>query len=112
MKTKITSILTKAAMMLLTVLLTMTAQTAWAATMQFPIYSGDEGTSGKPYQIKTIDDLNKLAADVNSGTNYLDKYFKLMTDSRRIHLSLSFERYALICQHLHHASIQRDRYHW
>ena len=65
-------------MMLL--LMMLTATTAWAATVQFPIYSGDEGTSGKPYQIKTIDDLNKLAADVNSGTNYEGKYFKLMND--------------------------------
>ena len=65
-------------MMLL--LMMLTATTAWAATVQFPIYSGDEGTPGKPYQIKTIDDLNKLAADVNSGTNYEGKYFKLMND--------------------------------
>ena len=65
-------------MMLL--LMMLTATTAWAATVQFPIYSGDEGTSGKPYQIKTIDDLNKLAADVNSGTNYEGKYFRLEND--------------------------------
>ena len=65
-------------MMLL--LMMLTATTAWAATVQFPIYSGDEGTPGKPYQIKTIDDLNKLAADVNSGTNYEGKYFRLEND--------------------------------
>jgi hypothetical protein len=48
--------------------------------MQFPIYTGDEGTLTKPYQIKTTDDLNKLAADVNSGTTYNGKYFKLAND--------------------------------
>ena len=49
-------------------------------TTQFPIYQGDEGTEAKPYLIKTIDDLNKLAADVNSGTNYSGKYFRLEND--------------------------------
>ena len=66
-------------MALLAVMLT--AMRAWAvATTQFPIYDGDEGTESAPYQIKTIDDLNKLAADVNSGTTYSGKYFKLMND--------------------------------
>ena len=64
-------------MLLVTMLLTMTAQTAWAQTVQFPIYSGDEGTEAKPYQIKSTADLIKLAADVNSGTSYEDKYFIL-----------------------------------
>ena len=49
-------------------------------TTQFPIYQGDEGTEAKPYLIKTIADLNKLSADVNSGTNYEGKYFKLESD--------------------------------
>ena len=49
-------------------------------TTQFPIYQGDEGTEAKPYLIKTIDDLNKLSADVNSGTNYSGKYFRLEND--------------------------------
>lgn len=35
------------------------------------------GTQGDPYQIKTIDDLNALASDVNSGTTYKGVYFKL-----------------------------------
>ena len=64
-------------MLLVTMLLTMTAQTAWAQTVQFPIYSGDEGTEAKPYQIKSTADLIKLAADVNSGTSYEDKCFIL-----------------------------------
>ncbi|MBR5325684.1 MAG: hypothetical protein IKU49_04240, partial [Prevotella sp.] len=63
------------------IVLTMTAQTVWATpTVQFPIYTDDEGTELNPYQIKSIDDLNKLAADVNSGTGYGDKYFKLVND--------------------------------
>lgn len=68
--------------LLLMVAITLTALTAGAegATTQFPIYQGDEGTEAKPYLIKTIDDLNKLAADVNSGTNYEGKYFRLEND--------------------------------
>lgn len=68
--------------LLLMVAITLTALTAGAqgATTQFPIYQGDEGTEAKPYLIKTIDDLNKLSADVNSGTNYEDAYFKLESD--------------------------------
>ena len=56
----------------------LTTSTAWAATVQFPIYSGDEGTEAKPYQIKTTNDLIKFSDDVNSGTTYEGKYFKLM----------------------------------
>ena len=76
-----TTIFVQAAQMLLAVMLTLGTQTAWAqSTMQFPIYTGDEGTSEKPYQIKTTDDLNKLAADVNSGTTYANTYFKMTAD--------------------------------
>lgn len=72
------SAVVRAAMTLLLAVLTMTA---WAVAIpQFPIYEGDEGTEAAPYQIKTIDDLNKLAADVNSNTTYYGKYFKLMND--------------------------------
>ena len=49
-------------------------------TTQFPIYQGDEGTEAKPYLIKTIDDLNKLSADVNGGNKYEGIYFKLESD--------------------------------
>ena len=67
-------------------LLTMAAQTAWAdLTVQFPIYTGDEGTEAKPYKIKTTDDLDKLAADVNSGTSYEGKYFVLGDDITYTH---------------------------
>ena len=65
--------------MVLAVILLTTA-TTWAGTVQFPIYSGDEGTEAKPYQIKTAADLVKLSDDVNSGTSYRNKYFKLMND--------------------------------
>lgn len=47
---------------LLIALLMMAAQTAWAAsTRQFPTTSGGSGTSGDPYKITSIADLNKLA---------------------------------------------------
>ena len=67
----------RAAMMLLpTILFAMTAQTAWAAgTVSFPTTSGGSGTSEDPYKISSTADLDQLAADVNSGTNYKDVYF-------------------------------------
>ena len=64
----------RTAMMLAVMLMTMTA---WAQTESF---SGGKGTVDNPYKITTADDLNKLAADVNSGTKYTDTYFKLMND--------------------------------
>ena len=64
----------RTAMMLAVMLMTMTA---WAQNESF---SGGEGTVDNPYKITTADDLNKLAADVNSGTRYTDTYFKLMND--------------------------------
>ena len=51
---------------------------AWAG--QFPTASGGTGSSTNPYQIKTIEDLNKLAVDVNNGTTYEGVYFKVMND--------------------------------
>lgn len=54
----------RAAMMLAVMLMTMTA---WAQTVSFPTESGGDGTVDNPYKITTADDLNKLAADVNSG---------------------------------------------
>ena len=47
-------------------------QVAWA-------WEGD-GTSSTPYLIKTVDELNQLAADVKSGTDYENVYFKLTTN--------------------------------
>ncbi len=64
----------RTAMMLAVMLMTMTA---WAQTV---LFSGGKGTVDNPYKITTADDLNKLAADVNSGTRYTDTYFKLMND--------------------------------
>ena len=63
--------------MLVVMLMTMTA---WAQTVSFPTESGGTGTVDNPYKITTADDLNKLAADVNSGTKYTDTYFKLMNN--------------------------------
>lgn len=67
----------RTAIMLAVMLMTMTA---WAQTVSFPTESGGTGTVDDPYKITTADDLNKLAADVNSGTKYADTYFKLMND--------------------------------
>ena len=67
MKKKLTTIRILTARLAMTLVLAMlTATTAWAQTVQFPTASGGSGTADDPYQIKTIDDLNKLAEDVNS----------------------------------------------
>ena len=67
----------RTAMMLAVMLMTMTA---WAQTVSFPTESGGAGTVDNPYKITTADDLNKLAADVNSGTAYSGTYFQLGAD--------------------------------
>ncbi len=67
-------------LLMLALLLLTTAATWAAATKQFPLYSGDEGTEAKPYQIKTVEDLIKLSDDVNSGTTYSGEYFKVMNN--------------------------------
>ena len=64
--------------MVLTVILLTTA-TAWAQTVR-STFSGGSGSINDPYQIKTAADLVKLSDDVNSGTRYRGKYFKLMDD--------------------------------
>ena len=46
----------------------------------FPLYAGDEGTEGKPYQIKTTDDLRMLARAVDYDTNFAGKCFVLTAD--------------------------------
>ena len=57
------------------------AQTAWAAgTVSFPTTSGGSGTSDDPYKISSTADLDKLATDVNSGTNYKGVYFIVTQD--------------------------------
>jgi uncharacterized repeat protein (TIGR02543 family) len=58
---------------LLLLLTLLTTATAWADST----FSGGSGTSDDPYKINTPTDLNQLAADVNSGTKYQGKYFKL-----------------------------------
>ncbi len=62
------------------------AQTAWAeATVSFPTTSGGSGTSDDPYKISSTDDLDQLATDVNSGTNYKDVYFIVTQDIAYTH---------------------------
>ena len=64
--------LVRAALMLLIALLT--TGTAWAQ------FSGGSGTQADPYRIATVDDLNQLANNVNSGTKYSNTYFVMTTD--------------------------------
>ena len=43
-------------------------------------FAGGTGTESDPYQIKTPEQMKKLADDVNGGETYSDTYFKLMAD--------------------------------
>ena len=45
-----------------------------------PAWDGDGNTEETAYQIQYPSQLDKLASDVNSGTSYSGKYFKLMND--------------------------------
>ena len=69
MKTKFTSILTKAAMMLLTVLLTMTAQTAWAYSTSGNLSSGKiqwvHDTENKTLTFTGTGGMNDLSSTYN-----------------------------------------------
>ena len=56
----------------LTLLLAFMTQSAWA-------WSGS-GTSSDPYLIASTSDWNALATNVNNGTNYSGKYFRLTND--------------------------------
>ena len=74
------------ARLLVTVAGIVAAQTAWAAgTVSFPTTSGGSGTSDDPYKISSTADLDQLAADVNSGTNYKDVYFIVTQDIAYTH---------------------------
>ena len=61
-------------------------QGAWAdGTTSFPLHynaetNPEDGSEAHPYQIQSVSDLNALASDVNSGTNYSGKHFKLTAD--------------------------------
>ena len=55
-------------------------QGAWAQTSSFPETDNEKGTEAKPFLIENIEDLNALASDVNSGTDYSGTYFKLTAD--------------------------------
>ena len=58
----------------------------WAdGTVSFPLHydevtNPEDGSADHPYQIQSVSDLNTLASDVNSGTDYSGKCFKLTTD--------------------------------
>ena len=57
-------------------------QGAWAdETQHFTVEADvEEGTEALPFLIEDIEDLNTLAADVNSGTDYSGVHFKLTAD--------------------------------
>ena len=61
-------------------------QGAWAdGTTSFPLHYDDvnnpeDGSEAHPYQIQSVSDLNALASDVNSGTDYSGKHFILTAD--------------------------------
>ena len=55
-------------------------QGTWAQTSSFPETDNEKGTEAKPFLIENIEDLNALASDVNSGTDYSGKCFILTTD--------------------------------
>ena len=58
---------------------TMFALLAIATTAQAQ-FSGGSGQWHDPYIIKTIDDMTKLANDVNGGNDYFNKHFRLESD--------------------------------
>ena len=61
-------------------------QGVWAdGTVSFPLHydavnNPENGSKEHPYLIQSVEDLNTLAADVNSGTSYSGKYFKLTAE--------------------------------
>ena len=61
-------------------------QGAWAdGTVSFPLHydavnNPEDGSADHPYQIQSVNDLNTLASDVNSGTDYSGKCFVLTAD--------------------------------
>ena len=57
----------RVAMLLATMLLTMTAQTAWATI-------GGTGTQSDPYTINSVDDWNTFADRVTGGESFEGKY--------------------------------------
>ena len=51
-----------------------------APTAVWAQFGGGSGTETNPYIISTTDHLDQLAANVNSGMEYENVYFKLMAD--------------------------------
>lgn len=73
-ETKTNQIFVRAALMLLTMVLT--SATAWADST----FSRGNGSEGSPYLIATTADLDQLAIDVNGGNTYSGKFFKMTAD--------------------------------
>ncbi len=55
-------------------------QGAWADGTKSSETENEKGTEEKPFLIESIADLNALASDVNSGTDYQGTYFRLTAD--------------------------------
>ena len=66
-------------------------QVAWAQTTSFTETEDEKGTKAKPFLIDNIAELNALAADVNSGTDYSGVYFQLTDDLDYSGVSLCFD---------------------
>ena len=67
-------------------------QVAWAQTTSFPRHGETgENSESNPYKIMSIEDLNALADDVNSGTDYSGVYFQLTDDLDYSGVSLCFD---------------------
>ena len=65
-----------------------------APTAAWAQFSGGSGLWHDPYIIKTIDDMTKLANDVNGGNSYSSKHFRLEAD-----LDYKNETYVIIGDH-------------
>jgi len=62
-------------------IVTAVAVVAISSNLAFSQFAGGNGTSGNPWQITTINHLEIIANNVNSGsTNYQGKFFRLMND--------------------------------
>lgn len=57
-------------------LVQMATSVAWAGEVHFP-RNGELGNYDDPFRIQTVEDMNLLAQDVNSGTPYSGMYFSL-----------------------------------
>ena len=70
---------------------------AWDGTTASQAWESGSGTETDPYIIMTAEQLARLAADVNEGTSYAEKYFKL---TRATYGLKSFEAMLTFAEHM------------